>query len=108
MCMEDVRLGRKRFSRVRLVPFAVAGNQEICPADPSRVAVIITSVDGSVFFIDNNPMTATASGLRVAPNNTNLADFRLEDHGDFITKPLNAWVDAATTIAVLETSLTEK
>lgn len=107
MCMEDVRLGRERHSRVTLVP-CVIGNNVLAPSDPSRVTIIITTVDGSVCWISDKVMTATGTGLRVAPNNTNLADFRIEDHGDFVTNAINVWVDAAVTVSILETSLSKK
>lgn len=109
MCMEDIRLGRKSYARVNLVAVpAGTGNTEILPADPHRTNFIITSVDGSVFWVSDKPMTATATGLRVAPNNTNIADFSVQDHGDFVTDAIYAWSDAGATIAILETALEQK
>lgn len=109
MCMEDVRLGRQKYGRVDLIPVAGATpNVQLLGADPHRTTLLLTSTDGSVFWISDKPMTATAQGLRVAANNTNLADFRVEDHGNFVTKDIFAWSDVGCTVAVLAASLSKE
>lgn len=106
MCMEDVRLGRERYARLSLVTLVAAtAGQVLLGADPKRVTVSISSVDGSVIWISDKPMSATATGYRVAPANAESADWRVEDHGDFVTNQIFAWSDAGATVAVVEVSL---
>lgn len=109
MCMEDVRIGRQKYGGVNLVTVgAAAPGVQLIGADPWRTTLLITSTDGSVFFVSDKPMTATATGLRVAPNNTNLADFLVENHGVFVTSELFVWSDAGCVVAVLSASLDKR
>lgn len=109
MCMEDVRLGRERYARLSLVTVAAAtAGVQLLPADPDRTTISISSVDGSVFWISDKPMSATATGFRVAPANAESGDWRVEDHGDFVSNALFAWSDAGATIAVVEVSLSKR
>lgn len=104
--MEDVRLGREKYSRVNLVSVAAATtNQVVLTRDPKRTAFLVTVTDGSVVWISDKPMAATASGLRVAPANAHLAHFSIEEHGSFVTGEVHCWSDAGATVAILETSL---
>lgn len=106
MCMEDIRLGREKRSRVNTASLAT-GNNAVIPADPSRTGIRIDESAGNTIFISDKPMTATGQGMRLLGTDAQSRYFSVEEYGDFVYGAIFIWTDAAgvTTVSWLDASL---
>lgn len=108
MCMEDIRLGRKKFSRVETVAVNGAG-QFTVPNDPSRVSVLFPSGEGVDIRISDKPIAAATQGIEISSALAPMP-FRLtvEEFGDFVTNAIHGRWLGGPNISYLTTSLSER
>ena len=108
MCMEDVRIGREKYSRVTLYTSDGTG-LAVIPSDPDRVSIIISGVAGQTVFVGDKPMAAANQGILAVPTVT-LIPFRMtiEEFGDFVRNTIFVFSAAGIVVPVLETSLAKQ
>lgn len=108
MCMEDIRLGRQKFSRASTYTCDGTG-LAVIPSDPKRVAVTISGNGVNSTFISDKAITAADPGLLVcAAGTVRPYTFRVEDIGEFVYGQIFVSIAAGVIFSVIETSLTKE
>lgn len=84
--MEDIRLGRKMYTRARNI-LQTGATIQVLDSDPARVAVIFGtgSIDGITIF----PSAAFSGngGFWVGGPNFNTLEFHVQNHGQVVNGP---------------------
>jgi hypothetical protein len=106
--MEDIRIGRKKISRVSAVTVANGVSTPLAQHSNNRthIAFAVTTTQAGITPIDGDPTTNAA--FHVAANIPHLS-FDIEEYGDLVTKAWEgAGVGAASLVLVTETFLEER
>lgn len=103
MCCEDLKISKSIFADGHNVPLA-AGDNEILPASPHRVAIVFGQPDaGTVRISTDNPAVA-GQGLLLSPT---MPAVYLDKwtHGALVTKAWRGFNAGAASVYVLESLL---
>lgn len=108
MCMEDIRLGRKKFARVQSFRLPAAGVFAI-PADPDRVSITFGASGLTDLVISDKPDAGALSQLTISvAASPKVTTFTVEDHGSFVTGQIFCFGAANDPYQYLEVSLSER
>lgn len=112
MCMEDVRLGRQKYSRFSSVTLAVGVSKAIGAA-PNRTAIRFGSPDAIPAINNNNAIVSPGIPGSTVPSigfgftvEAGSLQFTIEEDGDCVIGPWQVEANGAgCTIVILETFL---
>ena len=104
MCMEDVRIGRKKWSITRFVDVPTSWTR-ILSANSKRTHVMIQNTTTGAVFVWSNPNDGTATGFNVTRTVPPL-ELEVEVHGQIATADLYAIAaSTAQRLVIIETIL---
>lgn len=108
MCREDLRIGRKKFTSVRIVQCAAATNTQIAQQNNSRTHLFIASQNSDSIVGPESANVSTTTGIFLQQLGVPL-DFDIEIHGNVVCSPWFAQGSAGTSfVTVIETFFDDK
>jgi hypothetical protein len=106
MCMEDVRIGRRKVTRFRFVDVPTTWTK-ICDANSMRTYLLIQNISTSSSFVWFEPNVSTSTGIHVTRTIPPL-ELDIEKHGQCVASDIYAIASgAAQRLVILETILQE-
>jgi hypothetical protein len=106
VCMEDIKIGREVSSNIKRTAVAAGSAVEIAPANPKRVALLVSSDNTADIFIGPEMLPPTATGGIALTIGVTVQRFRVEDIGTLITQRWFAFSPAGTKqVTVIDSEL---
>jgi len=109
MCMEDIRIGRKKITAVSTKTTGAGGDAILVAASEKRVHLTVHTGGGPLAIAPSDFPTASGNGFFSVAGTLPPFDMDIETHGDIVTKEWRfSGIGGSTTVIIVETFLEDK